>query len=137
MYDQCLFVTCIASRNSLNLRIQVAHELKLALFNTLFNITLTTLDFNRSFQLIAITKTSSSILNPRNLTSEKPFSTSRDGDANNKSSYIRLSLNSFVSLYCFLYNSWYTIYLIQYRKFNDNVLWGLQVVQSSSNSLHE
>ena len=54
-----------------------------------------------------------------------------------KSSQIRFSLNSFVSAYCFFYNSWYTIYLIQCRKFNDNVLWGLQVVQSSSNSLNK
>ena len=39
--------------------------------------------------------------------------------------------------YTFSWLSASRIYLIQYRKFNDNVLWGLQVVQSSSNSLNK
>ena len=39
--------------------------------------------------------------------------------------------------YTFSWLSASTIYLIQYRKFNDNVLWGLQIVQSSSNSLNK
>ena len=39
--------------------------------------------------------------------------------------------------YAFSWLSASTIYLIQYRKFNDNVLRGLQVVQSSSNSLNK
>ena len=39
--------------------------------------------------------------------------------------------------YAFSWLSASTIYFIQYRKFNDNVLRGLQVVQSSSKSLNK